>query len=340
MTVLNMRKHRNAATEQAAEWFVRLHSGRETADDHIAFLDWLSESPEHQSEFDLIETNWDLAGALETDPEFVGYLEAPVSSLASVPTALQRLRRHGPGSAMAAAALVLLIAVGLWAGPGGAVYRTAVGEQKIVHLADGSAVHLNTGTEIRVAFDDHLRRVRLSRGEAIFSVEKDPARPFVVAAGEREVRAVGTEFDVLRIDGEVKVAVLKGVVDISTPTIEPTAGAAVAPGPRLLPGEQVTYNVQGQVSAKQAADIGRIAAWRAGRLEFDATTLAQVVAELNRYSSVQVVIGDDALRGIRVSGSFRIGNTDAVIRALQESFPVRAVTSGRDIVLLSRISGR
>ncbi len=339
MTVLNMRKRWNAATAQAADWFVRLRSGRETAEDHVAFLDWLAQGPDHQSEFDRIEASWELAGALESDPEFIAYLEEPLAPPAIQPGIAQLLRRHGAGLAAAAAILFVLVAVGLWSGPGGAVYRTAVGEQKLVHLADGSSVHLNTGTEISVAFDDRLRRIRLRRGEAIFSVEKDPVRPFVVAAGEREVRAVGTEFDVLQIDGKVKVTVLKGVVEISAPAVKPAAGTTVAPGPRLAPGEQVTYDVAGRVSAKQTADIDRITAWRTGWLEFDAATLAEVVAELNRYSPRKVVIGDDVLRDIRISGSFRIGNTDAVVRALEESFAIQAVASGRGVVLVPRRAG-
>jgi len=330
--LLNVKNSGNEATVQAAEWFVRLNSGRETAQDHVAFLEWLSKSPRHQSEFDLIEANWELAGALEGDPEFMACLEAPVSP----PEGAGAPRRFWWGIA-AALALFVLTALGLWAGPDGDDHRTAVGEQKVIHLADGSLVHLNTNTEILVSFDERFRRVRLKRGEAIFSVKKDKARPFVVAAGERKVRAVGTEFDVLKIGDRVKVAVLRGIVEVSpAATAKPRPGDATTPAQRLLPGQQITYDVGSRVVARQAADISRITAWRTGWLRFDAATLAEVVAELNHYSARKTVIGDAALKDIRVSGSFRIGDTEAVIRALQESFAIRAIPTNRGFVLVAR----
>ena len=68
--------------------------------------------------------------------------------------------------------------------------------EPIRRLPDGSIVELDAQSEIAVNFEPSVRRVELVRGEALFKVQKDPNRPFIVRAGGVEVRAVGTAFDV------------------------------------------------------------------------------------------------------------------------------------------------
>src|SRR6185312_8533669 len=82
-------------------------------------------------------------------------------------------------------------------------------------LVDGSVVELRDTAEIAVDYAGPLRRVTLRRGEALFQVAKNPARPFVVKAGGLEVRAVGTAFSV-QIDGAaVDVLVTEGRVSVN-----------------------------------------------------------------------------------------------------------------------------
>src|SRR5688500_14994795 len=84
---------------------------------------------------------------------------------------------------------------------------TTVSRPETRTLPDGSVVELNAGAELALEFNSALRRVTLVRGEAHFQVTKNPERPFVVRAGNAEVRAVGTAFAVQLGTGLVDVLV-------------------------------------------------------------------------------------------------------------------------------------
>src|SRR5579863_7096281 len=102
-------------------------------------------------------------------------------------------------------------------------FSTGKGETKVVALKDGSVVTLNTASEIQVDYSAMLRAVELIRGEALFDVAKNKARPFVVSAGDTDVRAVGTSFTVRRLDAApVEVLVREGVVEVFKPEVGTT----------------------------------------------------------------------------------------------------------------------
>src|SRR3546814_18679815 len=80
--------------------------------------------------------------------------------------------------------------------------------------SDLSRVTLDTDSLVLTKFDRDLRDVRLVRGRARFNVEKDN-RPFVVAAGNGTITALGTSFDVgLARDERVTVQLFEGSVDV------------------------------------------------------------------------------------------------------------------------------
>ena len=92
-------------------------------------------------------------------------------------------------------------------------------------LDDGSVAELNRGAEIEVNYTVAERRVVLRRGEALFTVAKNPARPFVVRAGGVDVRAVGTAFNVKLAGPNLEVLVTEGTVHVSQQTPATSASA-------------------------------------------------------------------------------------------------------------------
>ena len=116
--------------------------------------------------------------------------------------------------------------LGLGAFHRGQRFTTRKGEVQVVALGDGSVVTLNTASRIAVDFSHSRRDIALLGGEALFDVAKDRARPFVVTAGNTQVRAVGTSFTVRRLaDSPVQILVREGVVEITQPR---QAGARAA----------------------------------------------------------------------------------------------------------------
>ena len=211
-------------------------------------------------------------------------------------------------------------------------------------LEDGSTVKLNTGAKVDVQFTPAERRVRLVRGEAFFTVAKNPARPFIVAAGQITVRAVGTAFNVGLDPREISVLVTEGRVRVNE--IPPPAGTQSAPprglaelgagqqGVVALPsGPDAATALEMKVAGLSPEQIERALAWQGPRLEFVALPLGDVVADFNRYNRRQLVIHDAATAAILVGGNFRADNLDAFLRLLKAGFGVSAFPQGGEIIL-------
>jgi transmembrane sensor len=187
-------------------------------------------------------------------------------------------------------------------------YATRVGEQRLIRLADGTKVRLDTDTQIAVRFAAGERHVRLARGQAFFDVAHDPARPFIVDAGAMRVRAVGTRFDVRRDGADAKVTLVEGVVQVRSE-------GAPASTWTLKPGEQVAL---GRASAPIRADVAAATSWTTGRVIFQGLPLAQAIDEVNRYSPRKIRLEAGAVAAIPVTGSFEAGDTDGFVSAVSD----------------------
>jgi transmembrane sensor len=182
-------------------------------------------------------------------------------------------------------------------------FSTGKGETKVIALQDGSVVTLNTASQIQVHYSEALRSVELIRGEALFDVAKNRARPFVVAAGDTTVRVVGTSFTVRNLEAApVEVLVREGIVDVFN------SSANVAP-------TRITANTMAQAGEGGAAQITarpvpvaqvhRQMAWQSGQIAFEGQTLAQAASEFSRYSDTRIVIADPALAREEIAGLFK-----------------------------------
>jgi transmembrane sensor len=188
-------------------------------------------------------------------------------------------------------------------------YATAVGDQLAARLADGTRVQLNTNSALNVRFDGGVRRVELVRGQAFFDVAHDPARPFVVVAGDTEVRAIGTRFDVRRDRGAVQVVLAEGKVAVSEQGSRPASWT-------LKPGQVVTTGGKPDAARPTTTDVAVATSWTTGQLTFRGTPLAEAVNEVNRYSRAKIVLGAGAPAKARINGIFAIGKPDEFITAM------------------------
>jgi len=212
------------------------------------------------------------------------------------------------------------------------VITTALGQRQHIVLADGTAVDMNTATVLRVAMSGFTRKVTLERGEALFEVAHGALRPFEVYAGNATLRDIGTSFNVARENDKTIVAVLEGEVQIRLDN--PTSAAATLRG-----GEQLAYSARG-LSEISPLDAATATAWRDGRLVFHDTPLAEVVRQINRYHTRQVVLADARLSGLKVSGEFNADDRAGLIRALKILFPLRSEERGEVTTLFPLRQGR
>lgn len=330
--------NREPALAAAARWFA---ARRRTSDliEEQQFSEWLRAEPDNRPAYEEVSRSWDVAGLAATDPTVKRMC---ADALAVRPEKGER----GPlRVGLAAAALAAVVVTGVSLTNGGVIgsagqqqaqrdhflLRTAVGERATASLEDGSTVMLNTNSALEVDFTRARRDVRLLAGQAFFRVAHDTARPFVVAAAQHEVVAVGTEFEV-RIDGEkVRVALLEGRV-----RVQRTVGRGNAPrdAAMMSPGEQLIASSSG-VTIRHA-DVNQLESWRSGRIRFDNTRLRDAVQEMNRYNHTPIEIEDGGVGDTMISGSFRTGESWSFAEAVSEAFDLTAVSNGDSILLKRR----
>lgn len=320
--------------EEAAAWVWRLDDTGIEPRLRTEFEQWLRRDPRHRRAFEDLGGVWRALDTLadakreEKVATFVAeerrLQEAPGADRAGRP-----LRWLGVGLA---ASLLAAIGVLSWYQHDHELQTvsTAVGQQRSVTLADGSAVDLNTNSIVETRFTRSERAVHLRKGEALFTVAKDPARPFVVIAGSTRVRAIGTVFNVRMHDpGRVEVIVTEGRVEVvqggAGADVDPD-GSTPAPGrvtrSELARGQRFQPEAVSPVDTLPDAMVASALAWREGAIVFDGVPLSKAIEELNRYTDARLVVVDPEIQGMRVGGRFRTSDVDGFIDALTRAFPI------------------
>lgn len=209
-------------------------------------------------------------------------------------------------------------------------YRTPVGERREIVLADGSRLHLNTGTAIDVRFDAGQRLVVLHAGEVHIDTGADrdssTYRPFLVQTAQGRIRALGTRFGVRLAQDESRVAVTQGAVEIT-----PASGAQLV----VQAGQQARFSQTG-VTGPQPLETGA-EDWLQGVLRVRDLRLDDFLAELGRYRQ-GLLRCDPAVGALRVSGVFQLRDTDAVLDSLPDALPVNVLYRTRYWVTVVPVS--
>jgi transmembrane sensor len=239
---------------------------------------------------------------------------------------------------LSAAASILVAVVGFWIARTSAslqTFRTGTGGFQRIALEDRSIIELNTDSEVRVALSTQIRKVELVRGEASFEVAHDASRPFIVSAGKTAVRAVGTKFDVRRLQNSIEVIVDEGKVVVGAPEILETFQSDAPPAMLRVSAGQAALSSGTAVKLTNLpqGSVARKLAWQNQMLVFDGDSLADVVAQFNRYNERQLVILDPDLATLRIGGYFHPTHLDTFISVLQSEFGIRVNTEGNRLVL-------
>lgn len=326
----------------AAGWDARLRSSACTSEERKAFHAWCQEDPENEREYDKLRQLLSALRASSDAPEIRALREWATDDSAK-PWHKHRFVRGG----FAAAAAVSFMAIGMWMLQFGSIgqenldtgmanaYTTAIGERSTANLDDGSIAELNTNTQLNIEFTENERRVNLVEGQAFFDVAKDPARPFVVIAGDQRIEAIGTAFDVYYMDGQVKVTLVEGIVNVAPQALDLPAEITVA-AVRMEAGQALTTTaVASQLPpVVETTDTQRDTIWRTGRAFFEDASLADAVAEMNRYSSTQIRVEGAALDYIRMNGMFRTGQQANFVETLAAYYPIKAIQDSENVIIL------
>ena len=384
---------------QAALWIMRAEDNDMSAAQQQEFKTWLNSSDQHREAYTRLAALWGSLDILEELNDHAAAVEHQQShkqttktTKSNGPTLWERLIGQWPArafsvkafsvkafsastyavSAFASIALVGVLSLSyqfinnlnqLHQGS----YTTALGQQQTINLPDGSAIQINTNSQVDVSYTETARIIRLVHGEAYFDVAPNKQKPFSVYAGNGVVTAVGTAFSVFLNNEKIDVIVEEGSValaslpsgnglssnNLSTSNLSTSNinGSKLSGSNSIAQANSQPQAPLGVITAGQKAvfektvesldmvtpaTIQRKLSWRQGRLAFAGEPLSVVVASVSRYTDVTIDIDDLSLRELPIAGSFNVGEVDAMIEALEIMIDLRIERIGPKRLRISK----
>ena len=189
---------------------------------------------------------------------------------------------------------------------------TPAGQRARLVLQDGTEVWLNAKSKLVYPsrFEGKSRNVTVE-GEAFFKVAKDSVKPFIVSAGEVEMKVLGTQFNVYSYPetGYVETSLLEGSVKVFWAGRE-------REGIVLKPDQQVT--VLGEEMKVEPIARKEHFLWREGIYAFENEPLIHILRKLELYYDVRIIVEDSSLFKETYTGKFRQRDSlDDIFRVLQ-----------------------
>lgn len=337
---------------ETSAWMAKMDKGL-SDEDAEALSTWMAADPRNEKQLLAMAQMWDKMDALARLSEVFPHASG------AVPQPVPRLFRRFTMAASLSVILVIGIAGALLNPTGDAsfsnpasgttIYETAIGGTSTIKLGDGSVITLNTNSRASVVFSAQQRIVQLEWGELHIDVAHDPTRPLSVIAAGRTVQAVGTSFSV-RIDDSQRVEVLvaDGRVKIGgrepgrTDSDQLRPAREMANQPLFISqAERVVLNSgEEAVEVLEPEEIEVQLSWRSGNLIFRGESLATAVTEVGRYTSVEFVIQEEALRRVRVAGLFKTGDVSGFLSSLEANFDIVYKRADDETVVLSAAESR
>jgi len=307
---------------------------------------WLGESAENQAAYHAVRETWNRPVPKDVWPTYEEVVSDPYDGLGPVPLVAARnqkslgeARPRVPATRqlmqVAGGLLIAVLVVGLWqflrpsAPPlNSLVYRTGRGEQQRIALSDGSSIILGPMSSINIKGGAAARSARLEGGDAIFAITHDPVHPFKLFANGGEIDDIGTTFGVAVRSGRATVTVVEGAVRVSARTADARTAAV-----DLTRDQQVSFSEDlgpvGAVDGRAETD------WSRGRLVYVDQSLADVVSNLTRYTTRDIVVADPAAQALHYTGTIDTDAIDQWVAALTHAFPLAVDHDGKRLILRS-----
>jgi transmembrane sensor len=338
------------ASQEAAYWYIRcVDEPVMKPGDRKLLLRWLRRSPENISEFlRIIQMDGNMPHPLldvvkeaeQSNVYDIGAREqASNYEYDPSPSVSDSVRTKLP-PAWAFAAMVSVLAIALAFGfavlnpsPNRTV-TTVASQWQHMTLDDGSTVHMDARTRLKIEFSNERRLVHLFEGRAVFEVAKDKSRPFTVRTHIVDVTAVGTRFEVA-INPGVTTTVSEGAVRV-TPHGKLDDDATMK---LLRAGEALhVFNSNagkedrlfggggGYVDLSKVEEVKVDAEhkleWATGWLRFQGgEPIGEIVAQFNRRNILQIKIDDDSIANRRLKGNYyrlRVDSPESFVRVLSQ----------------------
>ncbi|MEL7130046.1 MAG: FecR domain-containing protein [Pseudomonadota bacterium] len=338
--------------EVAMEWRLRVSAGDLTSEEKVEFASWRAADPRHEDAYDQAVSLWAALGTIERgklNPSLYNDV-APSRAwrfFADAPKTLWKGHRGWAlGSLAATAAIFAITIAGHFRAPHSATieiqpvvttYASGLGETKTITLADRSILTLGAASEVEVALSEGERRVTLASGAVVFDVSSNPDRPFIVRAENFTAKVVGTVFDVRNSAGVVRLSVSEGEVEVAHPLIVNDEPSSMISAKRIVAGQKISATSSGGLSHIETLRQEDFATWREARLRYQNVTLAELIADANRYSEQKIVLSSDlkSYSNDRATMIFDGNDIERLIKSLPTLFPVNVEESSDGEILIT-----
>jgi transmembrane sensor len=321
----------NVVRKEAVAWYAHVCSGDATEQDLLSLKHWCDGHVDNQQAWERFEA------MRQSFSQIPARIATPTLQLAS--RSRRRMMQNVTFIVSASAITYVGYQLSLGSSTSPVVwladFRTRVGEQRFVTLADGSEMTLNTDTAVDVAYDGVARLIHLRAGELSIKTAThlrapgslEDKRPLLVATQHGRIHALGTQFNVRHFGDRTEVTVLDSAVEI-TPAKAGGKHIVITAGQRMAFSETELFTMA-------AAD--NQGTWTSGSLVVNDWALEEVIAELARYRRGRLSCTPD-VAGIRVSGAFPLQDTDRALTVLARSFPLKITSLTRFWVTVSAVS--
>lgn len=328
---------------QAAEWMAKLVSGNMTNKEEENLQYWLSECPSRSESLLKVADTWDELSELSQLAELL-----PVDKVDSQNNHVTETNHWFPKFPILSGVSIMLVLTLLFSfinfetQDTQHIFMTDIGQRKTVTLPDGTLAFLNTNSQIQVLFDESssIREVKLNKGEVHFEVWHDRSRPFIVSAGGKHVKAIGTAFNLFFQTGNLEVIVTEGVVEVSierpinsdsVKNEEPITSKI-----RLSKGQStVMKDSLGTIDNLDKKAMNRKLLWQKGKLYFKGERLDDVIQTITRYTDLDFIFLDEMSKEIKIGGYYDTDNIEGLLNVLENNFNVNISKKGGNTIYIS-----
>jgi len=174
---------------------------------------------------------------------------------------------------------------------------------KKVLLSDGSIIWLKPNSSLKYPkkFKKRAERIVSLTGEALFEIEKDSTRPFLVHSGELTTTVLGTSFNINATSDIIEVVVLTGKVSVTSLSNQKVVV--------LMPEEKAHFNISSKELARESTPVLEpirtdIIKGTEYDMKFNDTRLDIIISRIEDKFDIDIELEDETLSGSVVTANF------------------------------------
>jgi ferric-dicitrate binding protein FerR (iron transport regulator) len=197
-----------------------------------------------------------------------------------------------------------------------------------ISLSDGSVIDLNKHTQIIYpkTFKGTSREIRL-KGEAFFSIARNPSKPFIIHTSKTNIKVLGTSFNVNSIDnGDVEVIVRTGTVSVASNVTKKLV--------ILHKDEKINYIAQSGEMEKSLNPDPNFLFWKTHKLIFNETILANVFSTLEKAYNIKIEVQNPVINQCKLTATYENLNANEVMQMIDLTFGLKTINSNNFFTII------